>query len=58
MKTFKLTIDLSNAAFEGQIWMQELPRLLRAVAQKIENEEEISTIVDINGNSVGKVRIE
>ena len=58
MKTFKLTIDLSNAAFEGRIWMEELPRLLRAVAQKIENEEEIGTILDINGNTVGNVRFE
>jgi hypothetical protein len=57
MNTFKLTMKLTNAAFAGMNQPYEIARILREVAQKVENEEEISTILDINGNCVGKVEI-
>jgi hypothetical protein len=56
---FVLKINLENDAFFYAPWgrSQELARLLRAVADKVERDEDVSTILDINGNTVGKVEM-
>ena len=55
-ETFKLNIKTGNAAFaeeEGGPYL-ELARLLREVADRVENNEDYGSIMDINGNSVGR----
>lgn len=57
MAQFKLTVDLDNAAFSDQYDWQELSRILRVVAQKIEDNGipwHYQNIKDLNGNIVGK----
>lgn len=57
MVQFKLTVDLDNAAFSDQYDGQELARILRMVAQRIEDGGipwMYQNIKDINGNIVGK----
>ena len=50
MKRFRLEIELENDAFRDS---GELPRILRAVAKRIEDGERSGTVMDINGNSCG-----
>jgi hypothetical protein len=55
-ETFKLNIKTGNAAFseeEGGPHL-ELARLLREVADRVENGEDHGSVMDINGNSVGR----
>ena len=57
MAQFRLTVDLDNAAFSDQYDGQELARILRMVAQKIEDSGipwYYQNIKDINGNIVGR----
>jgi signal transduction protein with GAF and PtsI domain len=57
MAQFKLTVDMDNAAFSDQYDGIELSRILRMVAQKIEDNGipwMYQNIKDINGNVVGK----
>ena len=57
MAQFKLNIDLSNDAFSDQYDGIELARILREVAQKIEEYGipcMYQNIKDINGNIVGR----
>ena len=53
---FKLSITTDNAAFSEEEGgpNAEVARLLREVADDIENGRECGTIMDINGNNVGK----
>ena len=53
---FVLKINLENDAFFCD-HTPELARLLRVVADKVERDEEVSTILDINGNTVGKAEL-
>ena len=50
MKRFTLEIELENDAFRDGA---ELPRILRAVAKRIEDGERSGKVMDINGNSCG-----
>ena len=57
MAQFKLTVDMDNAAFSDQYDGQELSRILRMVADKIDDNGipwQYQNIKDINGNIVGK----
>ncbi len=57
MAQFKLTVDLDNAVFSDQYDGIELSRILRMVADKIEDNGipwMYQNIKDINGNIVGK----
>ncbi len=57
MAQFKLTVDMDNAAFADQHDGIELSRILRGVAQRIEDDGipwMYQNIRDINGNIVGK----
>ena len=57
MAQFNLTIDMDNAAFSDQYDGIELSRILRMVADKIEDNGipwHYQNIKDINGNIVGK----
>ncbi len=56
MKTFTVAFDADNAAFEPEP-EHEIARILRVIAERVENGEDIShfkTIFDINGNDVGR----
>jgi len=48
--TFHVEIATDNAAFQEP---DELPRLLRVVASKVEHGSDAGAIVDVNGNRVG-----
>lgn len=50
---FTLTIELSNAAFEDGAMPDEIARILRATAEKIECGFPAGKTRDINGNVVG-----
>lgn len=55
---FKLTIDTGNAAFEDEGKGCEIARILRAIADKVENGAESGKAVDLNGNTVGRFEVE
>lgn len=55
---FKLEIDTGNAAFDGGTCREEVARILRHVASKIENGASESACIDINGNTVGRFRLD
>lgn len=50
-----IRVDLNNAAFAGDGLRKELPRILRELADKIEDEGPKSPrgLLDVNGNTVG-----
>jgi len=52
---FTLEINCDNAAFEDELVTTELGRILREIAQKVEDGEatEYRLAFDINGNCVG-----
>lgn len=50
----KILIETENEAFEGN--SNELARLLRELAERIERGEMEGTIRDINGNKVGSFK--
>jgi len=50
MKRFKMEVELENDAFRDGA---ELPRILRAVAKRIEDGEIRGTVRDVNGNTCG-----
>lgn len=51
--TFTLTIETGNAAFE-ESRSAELARILTEVAYKVSSGQTDGTVLDINGNTVGK----
>ncbi len=58
MTTFQIHISTDNAAFEDD---SEIPRILRKIADDIDNGRDISmfqTILDANGNNVGRYGLE
>lgn len=54
---FKIEIETGNAAFEDDRNM-ELARILRQIAERLENGENAGRVLDINGNKVGSFEIE
>lgn len=57
MESITITIRTVNAAFDGQESF-EVARILRELADKIENGQEPNSVMDYNGNKVGNVEIE
>ena len=55
MEKFRITIETVNAAFED---IGELPRILRKVADTLEDGDIPQRLLDINGNVVGIVEYE
>lgn len=56
---FQLKIDTDNAAFEDDPGF-EVARILRRIADKLENGEDFSkfrTVLDVNGNDVGRAKL-
>lgn len=56
MEKIIIEIDTVNSAFEG-CEQNEVARILRKLADDLENYNEPKTLSDINGNKVGKVEI-
>ena len=54
---FKIEIETGNAAFEDDRNM-ELARILRQIAERLENGEDAGRVLDINGNKVGSFEME
>lgn len=50
---FTIEIDTSNSAFED-VEQDEIARILREIANKLENDSTDGPIYDINGARVGK----
>ena len=56
---FTLTIKTDNAAFDGDLKTEELARILRVVADKLEGEARTAgRCMDINGNGVGSFELD
>ena len=55
---FKIEIETGNAAFEDDNRNYELARILRQIAERLENGENAGRVLDINGNKVGSFEIE
>lgn len=53
----KIEIETGNAAFEDDRNM-ELARILRQIAERLENGEDAGRVLDINGNKVGSFEME
>lgn len=55
-KTLELYIDCDNSAFgDGPEWRYEAARILRQLANDLENMESPRRLRDANGNNVGGV---
>ncbi len=52
-----LTIQMDNAAFEGEYGSVEVARILREVANRVSDPPQEFPLFDINGNKVGKVEV-
>lgn len=48
---FTLTFKTQNAAFDSGV---EVARILRTIAEKVDQDYSEGTVRDINGNTVGK----
>ena len=57
MREIKIAIKTTNSAFEEDNLYPELTRILRKLANSIEEEYIPSCLMDINGNKVGKVEV-
>lgn len=55
---FKIEIETGNAAFEDDSRNYELARILRQIAERLENGENAGRVLDYNGNKVGAFEIE
>lgn len=53
MSEFRLIIGTDNAAFEGEWRGNEVARILRAVADQVEEGSTVGQTRDVNGNEVG-----
>ena len=51
-----ITIKTGNAAFSGSLREFEIARILRLLAERIENGNTPDVLIDINGSHVGTVR--
>ena len=52
----KIEIKTSNEAFQDGNFNYELAKILKELADKIENGYEPEKIMDSNGNTVGKIK--
>lgn len=52
---FKLEFEVTNAAFDDGNRVHEAARILRAIAAKLENGDQVGggAVLDVNGNRVG-----
>lgn len=50
---FWAEFDLGNAAFEGEARPAEVVRILRGVADRVEQGHDEGLVHDVNGNKVG-----
>ncbi len=50
---FEAEIELGNAAFEGDNRRAEVARILRVLAERVEQGQENGVVYDVNGNLVG-----
>jgi hypothetical protein len=50
-----IKINTENDAFQGGNGRAEIARILRELADKIEAGESPRTILDVNGNTVGRI---
>ena len=61
MTTFKLTLEMSNAAFVDAGEANELARILRELADRLEDSPLVDgdeyRLRDYNGNTVGKAEV-
>jgi hypothetical protein len=53
---FRLEMKTDNAAFEEWAAPMEIARILRDVANRLEDDQLIGPCRDINGNNVGQYR--
>lgn len=51
---FKVKLETGNAAFDGDDKPVEIARILRQIAERVENGQKSGPIHDINGNRVGR----
>ena len=51
---FKMKIETDNAAFDDGERIHEVARILREVADKVAAAHIAGTILDANGNSIGR----
>jgi hypothetical protein len=58
MEKIFIMIKTGNAAFDEDYPGREVARILRKLADRVENEEYPSKLMDSNGNAVGKVETE
>jgi hypothetical protein len=55
--TATIKINMDNAAFDGENRIPETCRILRDIADRLEQGKNVSPIRDINGNSVGTISV-
>ena len=55
---FRLTFETDNAAFEADLKSEEIARILRAIADKVEDNRDGGKVMDSNGNAVGSWEIQ
>lgn len=54
---FEVKLSTSNAAFEDESGAFEVARILRALADKLEDGHRDGIVKDVNGNTVGNFRL-
>lgn len=54
---FTLQIATDNAAFEGDDRKTEIARILRDVADRLEQGKFVGRLLDVNGNHVGRAEL-
>jgi hypothetical protein len=57
MNRFTLGIELKNSAFESD-WTVEVARILEEVVKRLKEKDIPRYLYDINGNSVGEIRVD
>jgi len=58
MEKLTISIRAGNAASEGENLNYELARILKELAERIENGRIPDSLLDINGNIVGNITVE
>lgn len=52
-RIYRVEIDTENAAFTGERWSEEIPRILREIADRFPKSGSGHNLRDCNGNPVG-----
>ena len=55
---FQLRFETDNAAFEGDLRSEEVARILRHLADRVDDMRDAGNVVDINGNTIGAWKLE